>query len=164
MNPVLVRVLVVAVLLVLACGFGLRRRSRDGRARREGGDLRVHPGELGSPLGDRATLLQISTQFCAPCRAARLVLGRVAESTPGVRHVEVDAEEHLGLIRRLTIRRTPTVLVLDGSGVVVSRTVGVPTAEQVRTALPAAAGGRDVSGRDVSGRDVSGRDVSDRRL
>src|SRR5699024_250745 len=34
---------------------------------------------LAGPLGERATLLQISSGFCAPCRAARGVLTRVAE-------------------------------------------------------------------------------------
>ena len=35
---------------------------------------------------------------------------------PGVTHVEVDAEHHLDLVRRLGILRTPTTLVLDAAG------------------------------------------------
>ena len=34
--------------------------------------------------GERATLLQFSSAFCAPCRATRRVLGEVAELVPGV--------------------------------------------------------------------------------
>ena len=56
---------------------------------------------LGHDPGERATLLQFSSAFCAPCRATRRVLGEVAELVPGVRHVEVDAEHHLELVRRL---------------------------------------------------------------
>ena len=51
--------------------------------------------EVGETLGERATLLQFSSAFCAPCRATRRVLADVAEVVPGVAHVEVDAEHHL---------------------------------------------------------------------
>ncbi len=43
-------------------------------------------------LGERATLLQFSSAFCAPCRTTRVVLADVAAGQPGVVHVEVDAE------------------------------------------------------------------------
>ena len=49
--------------------------------------------------GERATLLQFSSAFCAPCRATRRMLADVAGMVPGVTHVEVDAEEHLDLVR-----------------------------------------------------------------
>ena len=52
-------------------------------------------------LGERATLLQFSSAFCAPCRATRRTLAEVAAMVPGVTHVEVDAEHHLDLVRRL---------------------------------------------------------------
>nr|WP_235608442.1 thioredoxin family protein [Frankia casuarinae] len=77
-------------------------------------------------MGERATLLQFSTAFCAPCRSTRRVLAGVAEVVPGVRHVEVDAEAHLDLVRRLGIRRTPTVLIVDGHGREVRRASGAP--------------------------------------
>ena len=78
-------------------------------------------------LGERATLLQFSSAFCAPCRATRRVLGDVAGIVPGVAHVEVDAEHHLDLVRRLGILRTPTTLVLDPHGREVTRAPGAPT-------------------------------------
>lgn len=86
-------------------------------------------------LGERATLLQFSTSFCAPCRAARRVLTDVAELVPGVVHVEVDAEHHLDLVRRLGVLRTPTTLVLDPGGHEVTRASGAPTKVQVLNAL-----------------------------
>ena len=67
-------------------------------------------------LGERATLLQFSSAFCAPCRATRRILADVAGLVPGVTHVEVDAEHHLDVVRRLGILRTPTTLVLDAAG------------------------------------------------
>ncbi|HEX4657152.1 MAG TPA: thioredoxin, partial [Streptosporangiaceae bacterium] len=45
-------------------------------------------GELGESLGQRATLVQFSTAFCAPCRATRRILAEVAGMTDGVAHVE----------------------------------------------------------------------------
>lgn len=85
--------------------------------------------------GERATLLQFSSAFCAPCRATRRVLAEVADVVPGVAHVEVDAEEHLDLTRRLGILRTPTTLVLDAAGREVSRASGAPTKQQVLAGL-----------------------------
>lgn len=90
--------------------------------------------------GERATLVQFSSAFCAPCRATRVVLADVAARTPGVVHVEIDAEHHLDVVRRLGVLRTPTTLVLDGSGAEVARAAGAPRREQVLAALPAAAG------------------------
>nr|WP_227464514.1 thioredoxin family protein [Nocardioides lijunqiniae] len=86
-------------------------------------------------LGERATLLQFSSAFCAPCRATRRILTEVAEVVPGVAHVEVDAEHHLDLVRRVGILRTPTTLVLDADGVEVTRAAGAPRKEQVLQAL-----------------------------
>jgi len=88
-------------------------------------------------LGERATLLQFSSAFCAPCRATRRVLADVAAVVPGVTHVEVDAEHHLALVRTLGILRTPTTLVLDASGREVRRAAGAPRKEDVLTALAA---------------------------
>ena len=86
-------------------------------------------------LGDRATLLQFSSAFCAPCRATRRVLADVAGVVPGVVHVEVDAEHHLELVRRLGILRTPTTLVLDPQGREISRASGAPRKEDVLATL-----------------------------
>lgn len=91
--------------------------------------------ELGSPLGQRATLVQFSSAFCAPCRATRRVLTEVATTVEGVAHIEVDAESRLELVRRLDVRRTPTVLVLDAAGAVVRRASGQPRKVDVIAAL-----------------------------
>jgi thiol-disulfide isomerase/thioredoxin len=86
-------------------------------------------------MGERATLLQFSSAFCAPCRATRRILDDVARTVPGVRHVEVDAEEHLDLVRQVGVLRTPTTLVLDAAGREVARASGAPKPAQVLAAL-----------------------------
>jgi thiol-disulfide isomerase/thioredoxin len=139
-------VLVLAVALALA--FGLWRAGTDGRF---AGTHRVRGGSAeptetgpesvlaGTPyaekLGERATLLQFSSAFCTPCRATRRVLQDVAAIVPGVQHVEVDAEHHLDLVRRLGILRTPTTLVLDQHGTEISRATGAPTKQAVIASL-----------------------------
>jgi len=89
-------------------------------------------------LGERATLLQFSSAFCAPCRATRHTLADVAARVSGIAHIEVDAEHHLELVRHLGILRTPTTLVLDADGRELARASGAPRPEQVFAALAAA--------------------------
>jgi thiol-disulfide isomerase/thioredoxin len=101
-------------------------------------DKRLGEAELGAELGERATLVQFSSAFCAPCRATRRILGEVAGMVPGVSHVEIDAEAHLDLVRRLDILKTPTVLVLDADGRIVRRATGRPRKADVIAALGAA--------------------------
>lgn len=93
--------------------------------------------ELGLPLGERATLVQFSSAFCAPCRATRQVLADVASMVDGVRHVDIDAESRLDLVRRLDVRRTPTTFVLGPDGHVTHRASGQPRKADVIAALGA---------------------------
>ena len=142
-------ILVAAVVLALA--GGLWRAATDGRFR---GTHQVRGAqepeaaepalespaadvvaEIGEALGSRATLLQFSSAFCAPCRATRRVLADVAALVDGVVHVEVDAEHHLDAVRRLGVLRTPTTLVLDAAGHEVTRAAGAPRKEQVLAAV-----------------------------
>ncbi|MFI6007704.1 TlpA family protein disulfide reductase [Streptomyces sp. NPDC051243] len=129
-------VVCVAVLAV-ASAYGVLHRRRSGRVRVRGRDdgKRLGAAELGEELGERATLVQFSSAFCAPCRATRRVLVEVAGMVPGVTHVEIDAEDNLDLVRRLDILKTPTVLVLDAGGNVVRRATGQPRKADVIAAL-----------------------------
>jgi hypothetical protein len=63
------------------------------------------------------------------------VLAEVAGMVPGVVHVEIDAEQHLDLVRALEVEATPTVLVLDAAGRVVRRAAGQPRRVDVIAAL-----------------------------
>ncbi len=96
--------------------------------------------QIGRALGERATLVQFSSAFCAPCRATRRILADVADMTSGVTYVEIDAESRLDLVRRLNVLRTPTVLVLDADGGIVRRASGQPRKADVIAAIGAAVG------------------------
>lgn len=128
---------VAALALAAATAFGLLRARRDGRLRGagRGGALRLTTADLGAALGERATLVQFSTSFCAVCPGTRRLLADIAAGTPGVRFVEIDAEDRLDLVRRADVMRTPTVLVLDRTGRLVRRAAGAPTRADVAAAL-----------------------------
>ena len=146
-------IVVVVVVLALAAAFGVWRHYTDGRMKpiplpddtpevdvhaasvAEHGGERLTENELGQSLGAKATLVQFSTAFCQPCRATHRILDEVVTMVPDVAHVDVDAESHLDLVRKLDIRRTPTVLVLDENGVIRQRASGLPRKADVIAAL-----------------------------
>ena len=126
------------VVLAVAGAFGMLWKRRNGRmttASTSGDTLTA--AEIGGPLGGRATLVQFSSAFCAPCRATRMILDDVASQVEGVTHVDIDAESHLDLVRKLDIRRTPTVLVLGPDGRITRRASGRPTKSAVLAAVDA---------------------------
>ncbi|MFD9221678.1 TlpA family protein disulfide reductase [Streptomyces sp. NPDC060064] len=128
---------VCAVVLAAASVFGLWQRRSGGRlkVRVRDAERRLGAAELGVELGRRATLVQFSSAFCQPCRATRRTLAEVSDMIDGVSHVEIDAEERLALVRDLNILKTPTVLVLDASGRIVTRASGQPRKADVIAAL-----------------------------
>jgi len=129
---VLPGILSVAAALVVATAVGLVLRRRNGRFQ-DAAAPQLDPvlQGLGVTPGPDVTLLPFSTAFCGPCRTTRALCADVAQTVPGVRHLEVDAESHLDAVRALDIWRTPTVLVIDRKGAVVSRAAGAPSRAQL---------------------------------
>ncbi|WP_166315562.1 TlpA family protein disulfide reductase [Microbacterium excoecariae] len=139
MSPLLAAALVIGVLAVAAlAGAWIRRR--DGRARAT--DARaVTPDMLAADpgsFGDRATLVQFSTEMCARCPGTRRLLGQLASETDGVGYVDVDLTHRTDIARAFDVLQTPTVLVLDAAGVQRTRIGGAPRREDVLAALAAA--------------------------
>lgn len=140
---------VVVAAVVLAVAFGAYRALTDGRFRgthqvRGAGEGDREPAtsvlggtEWADQLGERVTFVQFSSAFCAPCRATRRILADVAATDDAIVHLEIDAEHHLDLVRRVGITRTPTTLVLDRAGREVTRAVGAPTRDQVARTIAA---------------------------
>ncbi|MCV2396285.1 thioredoxin family protein [Actinotalea sp. M2MS4P-6] len=121
--------LITALLLATLVGLALRRR--DGRFT---APTASSPTDL-PVVGSVATLVQISAEACAVCPRVARTLTEVADATPGVAHVELRAEDHPELLTRHDVRRSPTVLVVDGLGQVRGRASGAVTAAQARTVL-----------------------------
>ena len=131
-------ILVVAAAVVLSVAFGIYRAVTDGRVRRtrqQADVVRLDAHRLGEPLGRDATFVQFSTAVCAPCRTTQRVLSGITAGDDGLAHVEIDAETRLDLVKEFGISRTPTVLLLDATGVVRHRIVGAPRSPDIVLAL-----------------------------
>jgi thiol-disulfide isomerase/thioredoxin len=108
--------LILLGLVAVATVLGLIWRASQGRVRQASGQI------AGVELGSQATLLQLSSEVCAPCRATAKVLGGIREA--GVRHVEVDIADRPDLASQFNILQTPTTLILDATGAVRARIGG----------------------------------------
>ncbi|HEY4226385.1 MAG TPA: thioredoxin family protein [Pseudolysinimonas sp.] len=108
--------LILLGLVAAATVLGFVWRASQGRVRAASGSVD------GVELGGQATLLQLSSEVCAPCRATAKVLGGIQED--GVRHVEVDIADRPDLASRFNILQTPTTLILDRTGAVRARIGG----------------------------------------
>lgn len=159
-NGVAPGLIALVAVLAAATGFGVFWQRRNGRMRvpraartaagaeAAGGagpagagpaGPRLTEAELGAALGERVTLLQFSSSFCAPCRATRVLLADVAAAADGVAHVEVNVADRLDLVRLLGVRRTPTVFVLGPDGRIAGQASGQPRRAEVLAAVAAVA-------------------------
>ena len=129
----------IGLLLALLAGttvLGLFWRARQGRVTQISGQI-IRPADVAvaTPFGVAATLLQFSTELCARCPGTRRLLGAVADSRPGVVHVDVDLTHRADLANRYSILQTPTTLILDGAGRVRARVGGAPNRAAIAAAL-----------------------------
>ncbi|TFD23722.1 thioredoxin family protein [Cryobacterium sp. TMS1-13-1] len=129
----------IGLLLALLAGttvLGLFWRARQGRVTQISGQIiRQTDVAAATPFGAAATLLQFSTELCARCPGTRRLLGAVADSRPGVVHVDVDLTHRADLANRYSILQTPTTLILDGAGRVRARVGGAPNRAAIAAAL-----------------------------
>jgi thiol-disulfide isomerase/thioredoxin len=126
----------ILIVLTLASAYGFWYQLTRGKVKVKSAKKgAISAADIGSELGSRVTLLQFSSAFCTPCRATRALLTDITTDLDDVKHVDIDAEKNLDLVRRLDIRSTPTTLVLDKSGVEVGRAVGAPKRAEVLAAL-----------------------------
>ncbi len=126
--------LLLLILLALATGIGFRLRATQGRIKQKKG-LQISSSEIGTSLGERATVVQFSTSFCSSCRAAKVLISDEVSKQIDIKYVEIDAESNLELVRRLDIRSTPTTLFLDKKGFEIARAVGAPKRDQIIAAI-----------------------------
>ena len=128
----------IFIVLTLASAYGFwYQRSRGTVKVKSSTKTAITPSDIGSDLGSRVTLVQFSSAFCTPCRATRALLIDITADLDDVKHIDIDAEKNLDLVRRLDIRSTPTTLVIDKSGVEVGRAVGAPKRAEVLATLSA---------------------------
>lgn len=130
--------ILLTLLALSSLAWALAHR-RDGRFRPSDGPAAplVTAADLGIPTDGRSTFVLISSATCSTCPQVRRVLADVASADPDVACAELPAEEHMDLVRRLGVLRTPTVLLLDRAGTLRSRTSGPLRPDQARAALSA---------------------------
>ena len=128
----------ILIVLTLASAYGFWYQRSRGKVKSKGSNKpAISAADIGSELGSRVTLVQFSSAFCTPCRATRALLTDITADLFDVKHIDIDAEKNLDLVRRLDIRSTPTTLVLDKSGNEVGRAVGAPKRAEVLATLSA---------------------------
>ena len=129
------------IVLAIASAYGLWWKKSRGAIRTNKSEPghRLNSSILGEELGSRATMVQFSSAFCAPCKATHSLLSQMVVPMDDVKHIHIDAESHLELVRQLDIRSTPTTIFLNREGIEVGRAAGTPKREQVIAALNAIA-------------------------
>ena len=130
----------ILIVFTLASAYGIWYQASRGKVKAKKRRADVNPlvaSEFGSEFGERATFIQFSSAFCTPCRATRALLSDITADLKDVKHIEVDAEKNLELVRKLDIRSTPTTLVLNGEGVEIGRAIGAPKRAEILATLEA---------------------------
>jgi thioredoxin 1 len=89
-------------------------------------------------------LIDVSTRWCAPCKAAHAVVAALAQAHPGrLKVVQIDGEASPELVERLDVRGFPTFIGV-ARGQVVERRVGFggrrPLEELARALLEPSSG------------------------
>ena len=131
--------LLIVLALASAYGFWYQRSRGAIRTKKAVPSHRLNAQILGQELGSRATMVQFSSAFCAPCKATHALLSQMVVPMEDVKHIHIDAESHLELVRQLDIRSTPTTIFLNREGIEVGRAAGTPKRDQVTAALNAIA-------------------------
>lgn len=128
--------LVLAALLAAAIGGGVFLRWQQNRPRHLDPAEVVDPQRFGGEaLGERATLLQFSTEMCSRCPGVHRTLDAIAGAHEGVIHLDVDLTHRPDIAKHFHVLQTPTTLILDRDGVIQTRFGGTPSRNAVELEL-----------------------------
>jgi Thioredoxin len=89
----------------------------------------------GMSLGESATLVLFSTEFCAICPGVERAYLELLATRPWAKLIKVDLTNRNDLAVRFHILQTPTTFVLDGRSAVAARIGGAPKLLAVETLL-----------------------------
>lgn len=128
------RLALLVAALVVAAGAWAWVQSRRGRLRSVRGAEAI-PAAWREHAGQQLTLVQLSSRHCSACVRSARVWSDALAARSGIGFVEVDAEQHLDLVRELGVLTTPTTLVYDGDGSLRGRVTGAPTPRQATAVL-----------------------------
>ncbi|MEY4477283.1 MAG: hypothetical protein RJA31_787 [Actinomycetota bacterium] len=122
---------VILGLVAVATVFGLVWKRGQGRVVAVSGQTI----SLDYRVAGKTTLLQFTTELCAPCAQLKPRLEQIALYRSDVEHVVVDAVEHLDLANNLSVRSTPTTFIIGPEGEIRARIHGVAPVETFINAI-----------------------------
>ena len=139
----LVKLGLFAGLVVVAALVALIWKATTGKAKKVNDGEHVDLAEIaaikdGNPvtaLSTKITFLQFSTDFCTFCGPTAKMFQTLERSDPSVTHLEVNVTHRLDLVKKFNILQTPTTLVLDQRGKILSRIGGAPKAHNLVTEI-----------------------------
>lgn len=122
---------IIAGLVGVSTLLGLIWKSRQGRVvAQSGSTISLDYREAG-----KTTIIQFTTEMCSPCAQLKPRLQQIANFRSDVVYRDLDAVEHLELASRLSIRSTPTTLIVNPDGEIRARINGVATADVIINAI-----------------------------
>jgi thiol-disulfide isomerase/thioredoxin len=122
---------IIAGLIGVSTLLGLIWKSRQGRVvAQSGSTISLDYREAG-----KTTIIQFTTEMCSPCAQLKPRLQQIANFRSDVAYRDLDAVEHLDLASRLSIRSTPTTLIVSPEGEIRARINGVATTDVFISAI-----------------------------
>jgi thiol-disulfide isomerase/thioredoxin len=116
---------IIAGLIGVSTLLGLIWKSRQGRVvAQSGSTISLDYREAG-----KTTIIQFTTEMCSPCAQLKPRLQQIANFRSDVAYRDLDAVENLELANRLSIRSTPTTLIVSPDGEIRARVNGIATAD-----------------------------------
>lgn len=97
--------------------------------------IRLDLGDLGV---EGPAIVQFTTRYCAPCRAARPELETLAEGA-AIRYTQIDVGERPEVARQYGVRTVPTIVVAARSGRVLGKWTALPGNGEIAAAAAQAA-------------------------
>lgn len=79
-------------------------------------------------------LVKIGTECCGPCKIVEKNIESIEKFYDDVYFIKVDAEEADEIVEKFEVRSVPVVLVIK-NGMIVSKTVGLQTSDQINSRL-----------------------------
>lgn len=137
---ILIALVAIAGVLAVCAKRGASRTTRVHN------DAAVDHASLGlAQLGERATIVQFSTELCSRCPGVQRTIASLVADAPGVAFAHVDVTHRPDLASAFNLLQTPTVLLLDSAGRTQTRLSGAISRDTITAELTALTGGLSVA-------------------
>lgn len=98
----------------------------------ESADYKIVDGKI-MPVNNRPMLVDFSATWCPPCRQLKPIFEALKEEYKGkIDFVTIDVDEQPSLSTTYGVQSIPTILYINPSGDVLSRTIGFHSREELK--------------------------------